>query len=754
MNLVQVVDQLRRTDAANIAACRLVPAQPAVYADFPRSLDPRIVEALAKRGIRALYAHQSSALRAIAAGRHVVVVTPTASGKTMCYNLPVLNTILEDPNARALYLFPTKALAQDQVAELQGLVDAVGADVKTHTYDGDTPVSARPLIRKAGHIVVTNPDMLHTGILPHHTRWIRLFENLKYIVVDELHHYRGVFGSHVANVVRRLRRICRHYGSDPQFIFCSATIANPKELAERLLGEAVELVDNNGAPRGDKYLILYNPPIVNRQLGLRRSSLLTARALATNFLANNVQTIVFARSRLQVEVMLTYMQAAARERHFPSGAVRGYRGGYLPLERREIERGLRDGTVRGVVSTNALELGVDIGGLEAAVLVGYPGSIASAWQQMGRAGRRLDAAAAVFVASSNPLDQYLVNHPEYFLEQPPEHGLINPDNLLILVEHLKCAAFELPFDDGERFGVETTEEILSYLAGERILYHANGTWHWTGESYPAEGVSLRSASRENFAIIDLSDGARVIGEVDRYAAPTTVYEEAIYLHEGRQYQVEKLDYPEKKAYVRRVEVDYYTDANLAVELQVLDEAASQGEGHATTAHGEVRVTYVPTIFKKIKFDTHENLGSGPIYLPQEEMHTTAFWVALGEMLTTSLGRERTQSGLIGVGNLLVQVAPLFLMCDPGDIRVVCQIRSPHTARPTAFLYEFYPGGVGLSERLHRLRSDLFARCLELVEACPCEDGCPSCVGPSGEVGEGAKNTARLMLREVLGDGPR
>lgn len=754
MNLVQVVDQLLRTDAANIVHCRHLPAKPPVLADFPGSLEPRLVSALQARGIGALYSHQASAIAAVGAGRNVVVATPTASGKSFCYNLPVLNAILDDPSARALYLFPTKALSQDQVTELQALVDLMGVDVKTHTYDGDTPVSARPLIRKAGHIVVTNPDMLHTGILPHHTRWIKLFENLKYVVVDELHQYRGVFGSHVANVLRRLRRVCRHYGSSPQFIFCSATIANPKELAERLLGEEVTLVDNNGAPRGEKYIILYNPPIVNRQLGLRRSSLLTARSLAANFLANDIQTIVFARSRLLVEVMLTYLQEAARRHHLPPGAVRGYRGGYLPLERREIERGLREGTVRGVVSTNALELGVDIGGLEAAVLVGYPGSIASAWQQMGRAGRRLEAAVAVFVATSSPLDQYLVAHPEYFLEQDPEHGLINPDNLLILIEHLKCAAFELPFVDGERFGVETTDGILSYLADERILYHVGDTWHWTGDSYPADSVSLRSASRENFVVVDISDDARVIGEVDRYAAPTTLYEEAIYLHEGRQYQVEKLDYDEKKAYVRRVEVDYYTDANLAVELRVLDEMAAHESTSALAAHGEVRVTYVPTIFKKIKFETHENVGSGPINLPQEEMHTTAFWLALNDAVTAGLGRERTQSGLIGLGNLLVQVAPLFLMCDPGDIRVVCQIRSPHTNRPTAFLYEFYPGGVGLSERLHRLRHDLLERCLELVSACPCEGGCPSCVGPAGEVGEGAKDTAQFLLREVLGDGPR
>ena len=751
MNLVQVVDQLLRTDARNIAAWRHLPAKPAKWADFPAFLDDRLVSALRRRGIQALYSHQASALEQIRAGGHVVVVTPTASGKTMCYNLPVLNQILADPSTRALYLFPTKALSQDQVDELQELVETVGADVKTHTYDGDTPVSARPLIRKAGHIVVTNPDMLHTGILPHHTRWMRLFENLRFVVVDEMHQYRGVFGSHVANVIRRLRRICRHYGSSPQFIFCSATIANPQELAERLLGEEVALVDDNGAPRGEKHVVLYNPPVVNRQLGLRRSAVLTARTLAGNFLANRVQTIVFARSRLLVEVLLTYLRDEARARHLPSAAVRGYRGGYLPLERREIEKGLREGSILGVVSTNALELGVDIGGLEASILVGYPGSVASIWQQMGRAGRRLGAAVAIFVATSSPLDQYLVAHPEYFFERSPENGLVNPDNLLILIEHLKCAAFELPFVDGERFGVETTEEILRYLAEERVLYHSRGRWHWTGESYPAEQISLRSASRENVVIVDVTDGARVIGEVDRYAAPTTVHEEAIYIHEGRQYQVERLDYAEKKAYVRPVEVDYYTDANLAVELRVLDEAV-RGDSPAAAAHGEVRVTYLPTVFKKIKFDTHENVGSGPIHLPQEEMHTTAYWLSLDEPITAGLGRERTQSALVGLGNLLVHVAPLFLMCDPGDIRVVCQIRSPHTGLPTAFLYESYPGGVGLSERLFRLHRDLLGRCLELVEACPCEDGCPSCVGPAAEVGEGGKDAARRVLREALGSG--
>ncbi|MHB1130972.1 MAG: DEAD/DEAH box helicase [Chloroflexota bacterium] len=753
MNLVQVVEQLLSREGGNITAFRHLQAKPAVLADFPAGVDPRLVAAMRERGIRSLYSHQAAAFDALSKGRHVVVVTPTASGKTLCYNLPVLNSLLADPQARALYLFPTKALSQDQVSELQTLVNIMEVDLKTHTYDGDTPVTARPLIRKAGHIVVTNPDMMHTGMLPHHVKWMRLFENLRYVVVDELHQYRGIFGSHVANVIRRLRRICRHYGSSPQFIFCSATIANPRELAENLLGDEVELIDNNGAPRGEKYVVLYNPPLVNRQLGLRRSATLSARVLAANFLANHIQTIVFARSRLSVEVMLTYMQEAARQHHLPEGSVQGYRGGYLPLERRAIERGLRDGKVLGVVSTNALELGVDIGGLEAAVLVGYPGTVASTWQQMGRAGRRREASAAVFVASSNPLDQYLVNHPEYFFGTAPEQGLVNPDNLLVLMDHLKCAAFELPFQSGEQFGVATTAEALDYLVAERVLYNSGGAYHWSSESFPAEQVSLRSAARENFVIIDQSQGARVIGEVDRYAAPMLVHEEAIYIHGGRQYQVVRLDYEEKKAYVEPVDVDYYTDANLAVELQVLDEGDDRAGSNNADAHGEVRVTYVPTIFKKIRFETHENIGSGPIHLPQEEMHTCAYWLALSEAAVAGLGREHTQSGLSGLGNLLVNVAPLFLMCDPGDIRVVCQIRSPHTGRPTVFLYEAYPGGVGLSERLFRLRGELMARCLELVSACACADGCPSCVGPAPEIGGSGKEAAVTILRRLLADGP-
>ncbi len=777
MNVPQVVEQFLTLPkhAQNVTALRHLPPRPARYADVPAGIDGRLRSAYAQRGIRRLYTHQADAVGHVLAGRNVVVVTPTASGKTLCYNLPVVDAILKDPSARALYLFPTKALAQDQQAELHGLVEAIGADVKTYTYDGDTPSTARRAIRQAGHIVVTNPDMLHTGILPHHDKWVRLFENLRYVVVDELHHYRGVFGSHVANVLRRLRRICAFYGTNPQFICCSATIGNAVELGDRLLsygpltdGDGVmdgndgpvgaaqasplaeraerlvdlplQLVDDNGAPTGERFLVLYNPPVVNRQLGIRRSSTLVARDLATTFLANNLQTIVFARSRLTVEVLLHYMRETARKKHWNPEAVRGYRGGYLPRERRAIEQGIRDGSVRGVVATNALELGIDIGGLEAAILVGYPGSIASTLQQMGRVGRRDSPSIAVLVGSSSPLDQFVVTHPAYVFERTPESGLVNPANLVIRANHLRCAAFELPFEQGESFGGPATSELLGYFEEEGAL-HYNGTsrkWYWASERFPAESVSLRSAASDNFVIVDWTDtGApRVIGEMDRYAAPVYLHEDAIYIHGGQQHQVEKLDWDGKKAYVRRVDVDYYTDAELAVHLQVTDVfAETEAAESPRCAHGEVSVTYQPTIFKKIKFDTHENVGWGKIQIPEAELQTTAFWLTLGPERTASLAREALEGGLVGLAHLLEGVAPIFLMCDPRDIGVVPQVKSPFTGLPTVYLYERVPAGVGFAEKLFSMRTELLRAAADLARTCGCGAGCPSCVGPLAVVGE-------------------
>jgi DEAD/DEAH box helicase domain-containing protein len=766
VNVPQVVEQLLRSPkhAPNVTAFRHLPAQTASYGEWPGSLDGRLRATLSQRGIERLYSHQAEAVEKVLGGANVCVVTPTASGKTLCYNLPVLDAILKDDSARALYLFPTKALSQDQVGELMRLVDDLDVDVKTFTYDGDTPASARTKLRAAGHIVVTNPDMLHTGILPHHTKWVKLFENLRYVVIDELHHYRGVFGSHLANVLRRLRRICRFYGTDPQFICCSATIANPRELAEKLTEVPIELVDRSGAPTQDRYLVFYNPPVVNRQLGLRQSATLVARRLAENFLANDLQTIVFARTRMNVEVLLTYLQTLLRKKGRAPDLVRGYRGGYLPLERRSIERGLRDGSVRGVVATNALELGIDIGGLQACVLLGYPGSVASTWQRFGRVGRRDSASVAVLVATSSPLDQFIVTHPGFFFGQPAESGLVNPNNLTILADHVRCAAFELPFDASAELGLAepsstqfgrsaATGEILDYLAEEGLLHRSGGRYHWMAEHFPAESVSLRTAAIDNFVIIDRGPPARVIGEVDRPAAPLLVHEEAIYIHQGRQYQVEKLDWEEKKAFVRPVDVDYYTDASLAVTLRVLEVFGETTGETPQGQYGEVVVSATPTIFKKIKFDTHENVGWGRIFLPEEDVHTYGYWFSLPAEARAGLDNDTLQGALVGLGNVLVHIAPLYLMCDPRDVRVVSEVRSIFTEAPTITLYEAVSGGVGFAERLFVMRRELLQAAAELIAACRCEEGCPSCTGPRIEVGERGKAVV-LELLARLGAQPR
>jgi DEAD/DEAH box helicase domain-containing protein len=759
MTLLQILDRLRSDP--RVAAWRVLPARPAQTVPFPEDLHPALAAVLRRRGIGSLYSHQAEAFRAVRSGQDVVVVTPTASGKTLCYTLPVLTGVLEEPSARALYLFPTKALAADQVDDLQGLVADLGADIKTFTYDGDTPATARRAIRAAGHIVITNPDMLHTAILPHHTTWLRLFENLRYVVVDEMHHYRGVFGSHVANVLRRLQRICAFYGSTPRFIGTSATIGNPAEHAARLLGRPVTVIDRNGAPAGEKVIVFLNPPLVNRGLGIRRDTLLEATDLAAELLRHDIPTIVFARSRLAAELLTTYLKDAAARAGVDPDRVRGYRAGYLPSERRAIERGLRGGTVQAVAATTALELGIDIGQLQAAILVGYPGTIASTWQQMGRAGRTTEVSAAVLVATSDPLDQYLMAHPEYFFDRSPEHALINPDNLLILTAHLRCAAFELPLATDETFGPSVPAPILHHLNREGIV-HCDGTrWHYVADRFPSQDVSLRSASPENVVIIDTTDPTpRVVGEVDLPSAPALVHEHAIYLHLGQQYHVDRLDWDQRKAYVRRVQVDYYTDAEVAVGIHVLTEDGA-ASGPLPRAHGDVVVSFRPTIFKKLKLHTHENVGWGRIALPETTMHTTAVWWALGpDVLTVLSGRtssapddpargERLQGVLAALAHALHNVAPLFVMCDPRDLGRVYEVRSPHTGRPTLFLYERAPGGVGLAERLWRIGDDLLAAAADLVSACPCDRGCPACVGPVLEAGSAGKADCLAVLRGAL-----
>ena len=729
----------------DITLDHVIPAAPAIFAPLPSDLRPELIAALQRRGIERLYSHQAEAYTAVRGGKHLVVVTPTASGKTLCYNLPVLQRLLENPEKRALYVYPTKALAQDQLAELGALKSGLPIEVRVDTYDGDTPPGRRTAIREGGHIVMTNPDMLHTGLLPHHTRWRRLFSSLEFVVIDELHTYRGLFGSQVANVIRRLKRICEFYGSRPTFICASATIRNPRELAQRLLEEEnISLVDKSGAPRGERRLIFYNPPLLSRDLGVRRSSMLEARRIAGPWIRAGVQTIVFCRSRLAVEVMLSYLRQDLDPRLDSSRRVRGYRAGYLPLHRREIEAGLRGGEITGVVSTNALELGIDIGSLQCAVLVGYPGTIASTWQQIGRAGRR-SGSIGVFVASSSPLDQFIVRHPEYFLGTDPEEGLIDPDNLLLLAAHLQAGLFELPFMDEERLGRADVQELLRVFEEDGSATRSAGRWFWSRQAFPAEEVHLRRILADNVVIIDTSQPRpQVIGEMDQFTAPVLLHEEAVYLHEGAQYHVDRLDWNEKKAYVRPVQVDYYTDALASVTVQVLETFASaDGEG-LSRSHGEVKITSLASMFKKIRFHTHENIGAGPIHLPEQTLHTTGYWVTVDPALWVSLGRETLEAGLQGMAHSLRHIASLRLMCDPRDLGAVAEVRSVTTQLPTVTVFEVYPGGVGFAARMYDLHREMLEDAAGLVRDCPCAAGCPSCIGPLHLV-EGAKEACLKLL---------
>jgi DEAD/DEAH box helicase domain-containing protein len=758
-----------------ITAVRTVAARDARYAAWPDALDPRLRSALEARGLQHLYSHQAGVIEHALNGRHVVVTTPTASGKTLCYNAPTLHRVLQDSASRALYLFPTKALAQDQLAELHELCEHIqataAAEIGVFTYDGDTPQDARRAIRTRAHVVLSNPDMLHSGILPHHPRWAKLFENLRFVVIDELHAYRGVFGSHLANVIRRLRRICRHYGSDPVFICSSATIANPRELAERLVEQPFELVSESGAPRGEKLFLFVNPPVVNRQLGIRRSCLGETRRVAGEFLRRYLQLIVFCQSRLATEILTTYLKEEFACGPGDADRIRGYRGGYLPKRRREIERGLRQGSVQAVVSTNALELGIDIGALDVAIMAGYPGTIAGTWQRAGRAGRRSARSAALLVASSAPIDQFVVRHPSYFFDASPEHALINPDNLHILLDHIKCAAFELPFLATDRFGREDVQEILGLLSEEGFVHrsaHPDGQeeqWNWTSESYPADAVSLRSVSSDNFVVVDVTDGATVIGETDFTSGPSTLHEKAIYMVEGRLFQVERFDFEGRKAFVRHVDCDYFTDAITYTRVTVLDIFESQPDPSAlsTRTHGDVHVVSRVVGFKKIKFYTNENVGSGELDLPEQQMHTTAYWLTLSREMVSSLpyGTEDRRDGAVGLSFAMREIAQLLLMCDRQDIGISIGGADEPPAQPGGsdhlgaldepriFIYDNYPGGIGFSEPLFHMHDRLLSDTRELIASCGCDHGCPTCVGPIGESGPLAKEVAMMILDRLL-----
>ena len=840
--LPALLDHLRanRDFVANVVAWERIPARPGRYAPLPDSVAPRLAAALRERDIDQLYSHQAAAIEAVERGQNVVVATATASGKSLVYTLPVLSRLAADPAARALYLFPTKALAHDQEAETAAIIAAARLPVAVHTYDGDTPRGKRSSIRASGGILITNPDMLHAGILPFHPSWRSLFGRLEYVVVDEIHTYRGVFGSHVANVLRRLQRLCRFYGSDPLFICASATIANPREHAERLIERSFMLVDesHNGAPQGRKDFILYNPPIIDEELGLRSSTVLAAKDAALTFLAQDIQTIVFARARQTVELLLTYLRDELAFRGRERGSddappvVMGYRGGYLPLERRAIEAGLRDGAVRGVVATNALELGIDIGALDAAVLTGYPGTIAGTWQQVGRAGRRAARSAAVLVAGNGALDQYLCLHPRYLFGRSPEHALTNPDNLPILTRHLLCAAFELPFTADEAFGgFDPVQPVLDDLARAGDLHATRNQYHYVGDGAPSSAVSLRTGGDDTVVIQDISgDQPNVIGQVELAGAAMMVHEGAIYSHQAQTYLVERLDWDGRLADVRPVDVDHFTWAASGSNIRRLEAVAEREQGGLTVAFGEATIITQATGYRKVRRYTNETLGFGSIDLPALTLETTGYWLVFNEALTDRLydlgillrpndygpnwqaqrklalerdGRrcrtcgasgdditlhihhirpfreygyvpgvnenyrvanqldnlvtlcpschrraelgQQTRSALAGLGYALGNLAPLFLMCDPGDISVSAESLSPVTRAPTLVVYERVPAGVGFSERLYELHDTLLAAALELVGDCRCTAGCPACVGPPGDIGPDTKDVTRRLL---------
>ncbi len=775
MSVSEVLEALRRDEALRrrIRAWRVLPAREAQWAEFPDALHPRWRTALQRMGIQRLYSHQRQAFDAVHQGKHVLLITPTASGKTLAYNLPVVNRLLQDPQARALYVFPTKALAQDQVAVLRELERALETDLQAHTYDGDTPRDLRKTIRDEGRIVVTNPDMLHKAILPHHPAWMHLFQGLRFVVVDEIHAYRGVFGSHVANVFRRLQRILKHYGAQVQFLATSATIGNPREHVQNLLGQEFFVVDQSGAPQGRKHFLFWTPPLVDPEHGIRANYLEETYRLARFLYEHGVKTIVFARSRLNVEVLLEKLRKALVQRPDHGQRIASYRGGYLPRERRAIEEGLRRGQIHLVVSTNALELGVDIGSLDAAVLAGYPGTIASTWQQAGRAGRRQGESLAILVTTAAPVDQFLAEHPEYLFEVSPEHALIDPDNLLILMQHLKCAAFELPFHEGERFGGTEVTPLLTFLEEQGVLYKSGGRYHWTSEHFPADEFSLRTVSEENFVVVDQTGGrSRIIGEVDFHSAPMLLHPHAIYLHGGQQYEVKRLDYTERKAYVQQVSVEYYTDALDYTRVRVLEPFEEDARPPVLSRYGDVLVTRKVVGFKKVRMTTFENVGFGRVHLPEDEMHTTAFWLTLEPPVFQPLGLDRRdlELGLWGLLHLFRSLAPLFLMCDPGDLGVHLGTErgtwatepsnplprpsdeSPEGAaspefQPTLYVYETFPGGTGLAEGFFEQRARILQASLDRLRSCGCERGCPSCVGPA-QFGH-RKRSARLILERIL-----
>lgn len=714
--------------------------QDARFGEVPQEVHQELKKYLAHAGIHKLYTHQIETYRAVSSGRDVVITTPTASGKSLAYNVPVLDGLLKDPDAKAIYLFPTKALSQDQVKVIEAFTLP---GIRLYIYDGDTPSSIRQAARQNGRLIVSNPDMLHTGILPNHPKWVKIFDGLKYIVLDELHTYRGVFGSHLSHIMKRLERIAAFYKSKPCFIASSATIENPDELFHRITGRKPVVISRSGSPLGAKHYIIYNPPLVNPLQGIRRGVVLESYKLGSRFIKNGNATIVFARSRLNTEVILSYLKKWLPH---TTGRIAGYRGGYLPNERRDIEEGLKRGEIRGIVSTNALELGIDIGSLEVSIMAGYPGSVASFHQQAGRSGRKEGLSVSVLVCSNSPLDQYIAQHPEYLMNKSPEAALINPSNIYVLVDQVKCAAFELPFQKEDSFGKESISDVLSYLEEKEVLHREGDVYHWQDRSYPAENVSIRSADVGNFVIVERAGRSkRVIGEVDRASVPVLLYENAVYLHESQQYIVVELDWDKQVAYVERSDVNYYTDAMTRTDIKILENSLEEHHASYRAFLSDVLVRTVAVKYKKIKFGSHENIGYGEINLPETEMHTRSFILSFEEELFQGMSREEREELLLALSNLLRNISPLYVMTDIRDIGSAENLKQEVIGLPTVFLFDRYPGGVGLADRLFEVRHRILQTSLQRVTECPCAEGCPSCVGP----GRANKEKTVMFLQKLL-----
>ncbi len=764
-----LIETLRRQTpwSERFEAWRTRPARAGRTAPIPASLHSKLRSVLEDRGILELRSHQSEAVELALRGEDVLIATPTASGKTLCYTLPILQRLLEtEGRSRALFLYPTKALAQDQTAGLSALVEALGEDWHVSTYDGDTPPEVRRQARDRGHLVLTNPYMLHQGILPNHAKWAELFRDLEFVVVDEVHSLSGVFGSSVACVLRRLLRIARHYGAKPRFLASSATLRDAHDHGRRVFGRPMRVVDQDGSPSGQQTLAIYNPPIVNAAAGLRANALEEARELAKLVCGPQHQTIFFCGRRTAVEVLTRYLKEGAASFGLLPHQIKGYRGGYLPNLRREIEAGLRGGEVKVVVSTNALELGVDIGALDVAVLVGYPGSQASFWQRAGRVGRRGNPSLVCLLARSEPTDQFLVANPDYLMGAAQERLGVDADQLVILSEQLKCAAFELPFrldSEGQLIGEPEFEgsglvpEMLEYLAdASGFLLRRGNTYFWMADAYPAQDVSLAGGDLDNVLILE-ERTEKALGECDRENALTTCYEGAIYQVQGRTWRIERFDHHNRRAYAKPVESDYFTDAQTDTDVRVLRlerclqrlrTSEPSGGEDASLWSGEVHVTTVATIYKKVRFYTRENVGAGPIQLPPEELDTESFLLTLSEITSAQLGLDQGNRGAAwrALANLLRRMAPLHIRCSASDLGISSHVKSPHFQRPVMFLFDRVQGGVGLSSLLLEAFPVLVRSGLEVVQRCACREGCPACVGPRAQVGpEGKETVLRLLL---------